>query len=153
MIQGYAEQTNLEVRIAQVKEKFGELRIYQRGGDNTIVLALDITELVSSCVCELCGDQGEITERQGWLRTRCLKHREVVSLDGIEPRCPDERYIVNYAAALSLVLYFFKENAVRWVQQKSTALGGIRPFEAMASSEGCKSVYTLLKRLDYGVGV
>lgn len=152
-VQSYAGQTGLEVGIVQVKEKFGELRIYQRGGDATVDMALDITELVSGFVCEICGSEGENTERHGWFRARCPEHSGVAILDVIDPRCSDEQYIVKYAATLGLVMYLFSENAARWIQLKSTALGGISPCEAMATTAGCESVYKLLKQLEHGVGV
>lgn len=149
----HAEKKPQEVKVVQVKEMFGQLRIYQRGGDDMVDLALDITELVSSCVCEVCGEIGEIKERHGWLQARCASHWMQKDLEVIESRSSDECYIVCYAGALNRILWFFNGSSARWVQQKSVALGGMRPFEAMATSDGCRSVYTLLKRLEYGAGV
>ncbi|WP_334180675.1 antitoxin Xre/MbcA/ParS toxin-binding domain-containing protein [Pseudomonas nitroreducens] len=148
LIQRYAEEEALDVRIVDAQEKFGQLRMYQRGGDETVELALDITELVSGCICELCGSPGS-----GWLQTRCDLHSEGNEPETIETRVADENYIMNYAGTLGLVLWYFKADAVRWVQQKTRALGRRRPIEAMATAEGCIEVYTLLKRLEYGVGV
>lgn len=148
LIQRYAEETAQDVTIVQVEEKFGQLRIYQRGGDETIDLALDITELVSGYICELCGGPGS-----GWLQTRCDVHIADKELEVNESGVPNEHYIGNYAGTLGLVLWFFKADAVSWVQQKRRALGGKRPIELMATAEGCHQVYTLLKRLEYGVGV
>ncbi|RTR70081.1 DUF2384 domain-containing protein [Pseudomonas aeruginosa] len=148
LIQRYAEEEALDVRIVDAQEKFGQLRMYQTGGDETIELALDITELVSGCICEICGSPGS-----GWLQTRCDLHSEGNEPEAIETRVADENYIMNYAGTLGLVLWFFKADAVRWVQQQTRALGRRRPIEAMATAEGCREVYTLLKRLEYGVGV
>lgn len=67
LIQRYVELAS-DVKITQVKEKFGLLRIYQRGGEEKVCLVLDICELVSGCVCELCGKSGKLTMFDGWIR-------------------------------------------------------------------------------------
>lgn len=64
------EKEGLQVVASQVKEKFGTLRFYYYGGDETISGMVDVVESLSSRVCEDCGCPGK--ERGGgWIRTLC----------------------------------------------------------------------------------
>lgn len=57
----------------QIKEKFGELRIY--GGKNERQQAVyDLVTLISRHICEECGKAGVLSEKNGWYRTRCAEH-------------------------------------------------------------------------------
>jgi len=63
-------------KFAQVKEKFGTLTIYYDGPENEddrakVRLAIDEAEIKSSKTCENCGEPGENTNINGWLRTEC----------------------------------------------------------------------------------
>jgi hypothetical protein len=55
---------------AQVKEKFGGLRLYIRGGDEYVEGVIAMAELMSEKTCEICGAPGHIRGR-GWLACRC----------------------------------------------------------------------------------
>jgi hypothetical protein len=66
----------LEVKMTQIKEKFGELRIYTDGcktplEGNMVDQLIDEAERASRNTCELCGNQGSITNRKNWYRCRC----------------------------------------------------------------------------------
>lgn len=152
LIQRYAALAS-GVKIMQAKEKFGLLRIYQRGGTEKVCQVLDICELVSGCVCELCGKSGKLTMLDGWILARCDQHGDGSQKELVESRSADEHYISSYARSVDSILSFFGADAVRWVQQESIALGGKRPYEILGTEVGCEAVYTLLKRLEYGVGV
>ncbi|RSC25930.1 DUF2384 domain-containing protein [Pseudomonas putida] len=151
LIERYAELERLKVEVVQIKEKFGLLRIYHFGGDLVVDSILDIAELVSGCVCEVCGAQGSVGEHQGWLRTRCHLHREINESDSVING--NNGYIENYVKCVALLLWFFKDNSVSWVNQECLGLGGQRPFELLTSSEGCEQVYMLIRRLESGVVV
>lgn len=153
LIQQRAELSALDVEVTQAKEKFGELRIYHRGGDESIGAAFDIAELVSSCVCELCGKPGEVVNLEGWLLARCSQHRGRQHIELIERQDADENFVTSYIQAVDLILSFFGAGAVHWVQQERTAFAGQRPFQMLATEEGCRAIYLLLKRLEHGVGV
>ena len=58
--------------LAQVKEKYGTLRMYTHNDDagNIVYAVLEFAEARSGWTCELCGDRGE-TAGTGWLTTRC----------------------------------------------------------------------------------
>ncbi|WNZ85163.1 MbcA/ParS/Xre antitoxin family protein [Pseudomonas sp. P108] len=153
LIRQRTERRALDVKVTQVKEKLGQLRIYHRGGDESIGAAFDIAELVSGCVCELCGKPGEVINLEGWLLARCGKHRERQHSHQIEPHNADEDFLASYTQAVDLILSFFGAGAVLWVQQERTVFGGRRPYEMLATEEGCRAIFTLLKRLEHGVGV
>lgn len=66
-----------QVVAEQVKEKFGGLRFYYRGGDEYISGLVSFAESISYRVCEDCGKPGKAT-RFGWIRTTCLEHTKQV---------------------------------------------------------------------------
>lgn len=57
---------------AQVKEKFGGMRLYFDGGDEYVRGVVAMAELMSEKTCELCGSPGHI-RGHGWLACRCDK--------------------------------------------------------------------------------
>jgi hypothetical protein len=67
------------LRVLQIKEKFGALRFYWSGDlpdaakakvDEAIALAV----ARSACTCEICGAEGRLYNRDGWLATACREH-------------------------------------------------------------------------------
>jgi len=58
---------------AQVKEKFGGLRFYLDGGDDTICGMVMMAESMSYHICEECGNKGK-SRSNGWVRTLCDEH-------------------------------------------------------------------------------
>ena len=79
MIQNYIDMSKRlgdevdQVVFEQVKEKFGMLTIYYRGGDDYTDGVLRMAEEISRHTCEECGDVGYPTT-SGWIRTLCEKH-------------------------------------------------------------------------------
>ena len=64
------ELASLQPVIDQVKEKFGGLRFYVTGGDETIEGMIRMAESMSYKLCERCGNKGNL--RSGdWIRTSC----------------------------------------------------------------------------------
>lgn len=61
-----------DLRIDQVKEKFGGLRFYSQT-DETLDKMVTEAETKSAETCEECGQPGKI-RGQFWLSCRCLKH-------------------------------------------------------------------------------
>lgn len=60
----------IQVRVAQVKEKFGSLRFYVDNGSKEVYAAISMAEMMSSRTCETCGSPG--TRRSGgWVKVRC----------------------------------------------------------------------------------
>jgi hypothetical protein len=57
----------------QIKEKFGTLRMYYSGGDETTSAIVTFAENMSAVTCEVCGDKGQVYGG-GWISTLCRKH-------------------------------------------------------------------------------
>jgi len=60
--------------VAQVKEKYGSIRIYVNGANEDVYKMIDDLERRSSTICEVCGKSGERVSRGGWIKTRCKDH-------------------------------------------------------------------------------
>lgn len=153
LVQRRTPLSALDVEVTQVKEKFGQLRIYHRGGDESIGAAFEIAEVVSGCVCEMCGMRGGVISVDGWLQARCSQHSAAGKIARVKNVKNNDNYIASYVEAVDAILSFFGEGAVLWVQQDRTAFAGRRPCELLATEEGCQAIYLMLKRLEYGVGV
>lgn len=73
---GYKQYKEVpQVVAVQVKEKFGTLRFYYDGGDDTISGMVRMAESMSAVTCEECGSLGH-QRSGGWIRTLCDKHEE-----------------------------------------------------------------------------
>lgn len=76
MIQHHADwkisqdQKFVQPEVVQCKEKFGSLRFYIEGGDDYTQGLIAFAEIMSSKICEQCGEPGKL-RRDGWLRTLC----------------------------------------------------------------------------------
>ena len=83
LVQAHIDMTNRreqkieQVVFEQVKEKFGMLTIYHRGGDEYTNGVLRMAEEISRVTCEECGDVGHPT-KTGWIRTLCDVHHEKI---------------------------------------------------------------------------
>lgn len=62
-----------QVVVEQVKEKFGTLRFYVRGGDKYTDGMIRMAEAMSAATCEVCGDRGQM-RGHGWFYTACDRH-------------------------------------------------------------------------------
>ena len=63
----------------QLKEKYGTLRFYWGGrlsetAKAQVEEAIDLAEARSACTCEICGREGRLYDRGGWLATACPEH-------------------------------------------------------------------------------
>ena len=113
LIERYIKSTKLSVRVVQVKQKLGLLRIYHCGVDEDIDLALHITELVSAVVCECCGRSAEVANLVSGVQARCSEHLRYAEWECIEPRCPDEKYADRYADTLALIFVLLRGRSTR----------------------------------------
>jgi hypothetical protein len=62
-----------QVTVQQIKEKFGGLRFYYSGGDETVAGMVRMAESWAARSCEVCGNPGEV-RHTGWFRTLCAEH-------------------------------------------------------------------------------
>ncbi len=68
------EQKELNLKVSQVKEKYGSLRFYMDEETDEISHIIQIAEAKSAEICEECGQPGEIRAGQyGWYNSRCDK--------------------------------------------------------------------------------
>src|SRR3972149_11819745 len=74
-LENYPELKN-DFEITQIKEKFGMLVIYTSFITDEIEKIIDEAENKSMTICEVCGESGELRERNHWLVTLCDKHFE-----------------------------------------------------------------------------
>lgn len=74
---------NKQVVATQVKEKFGGLRFYYRGGDDVTDKIVEDAESLSYLTCEDCGTQEDIGRTTGYIRTLC---RECAEFNGLIER-------------------------------------------------------------------
>lgn len=65
------EKEALQVVAVQVKTKFGGLRFYVNGGDDTIDGMIRMAESISYRVCEYCSARAVKQIDQGWIHTAC----------------------------------------------------------------------------------
>lgn len=78
-IQRYIDQNSRpnneipQVIVEQVKEKFGGLRFYTRGGDRLTSGMTWMAEEMSYKICEICGQPGS-RRGNGWIYTACDAH-------------------------------------------------------------------------------
>lgn len=59
-----------------VKEKYGTLRFYFRGGDERVDAYVNFAEQISGILCEKCGIPAVTKARNGWIATLCEQHAE-----------------------------------------------------------------------------
>lgn len=62
-----------QVKVAQIKEKFGGLRFYYDGGDEHIRGMVSMAESWAAHTCEECGKPGT-SRSEGWIKTLCDEH-------------------------------------------------------------------------------
>ena len=62
-----------EIKIAQIKEKFGSLRFYPYSASGEVLDMIDVAEERSYKICERCGIEDDTvkTRNEGWLYTLC----------------------------------------------------------------------------------
>lgn len=64
-----------QVVVAQIKEKFGELRFYYDGGDDRVYGMVRMAENWAAHTCEDCGNKAT-KKTTGWIKTVCDQHFE-----------------------------------------------------------------------------
>lgn len=70
------------IKIDQIKEKFGILTIYLDQYNNQIINIIHKYETMSGYVCECCGKPGQL-RKTGWIKTLCDEHYNLVQTKGM----------------------------------------------------------------------
>lgn len=68
------KEQELEIKVTQVKEKFGGLRVYVDGATDDVYKLINEAEDKASKTCEVCGQPGTL-QRDGWWAVRCEEHK------------------------------------------------------------------------------
>ena len=63
-----------DITFTQIKEKFGELRVYFYPYFEELDDIIDKYVEISAHTCEVCGEPGEIKTDGYWMMARCDKH-------------------------------------------------------------------------------
>lgn len=74
-----------EVKIDQVKEKYGDLRFYISGGDKRVEGMISFAEYLCSRTCEVSGEKGEHCVRGMWFKTLSPEVRQTDAYKGYVP--------------------------------------------------------------------
>jgi uncharacterized Zn-finger protein len=64
-----------DFRFFQIKEKFGDLRIYANGTTQEAYGLIDMAEQESSKTCEYCGSVNDVRHTGKWIKTLCFTCR------------------------------------------------------------------------------
>jgi len=64
-----------QIEAVQVKEKFGGLRFYTNGANDTQEGMISFAEFLSNFICEKCGSTFDVKQTKGWITTLCEKCR------------------------------------------------------------------------------
>lgn len=67
------KEQNLDIRVVQVKEKFGGLRVYVDGANKDVNNIINEAVNKASKTCEKCGNPG-ILQTNGWFYVACEQH-------------------------------------------------------------------------------
>jgi len=62
------------MRVVQIKEKYGSLRVYVEDGTDEAFDLIDSAETASETTCEACGKPGNTHCIGGWDKTLCVFH-------------------------------------------------------------------------------
>jgi hypothetical protein len=73
LVVNFEQTTGLHFEVLQVKEKFGELRVYVNHKTEEISRAIGQAQLESVVTCEICGQPGQLRESD-WIKTLCDEH-------------------------------------------------------------------------------
>lgn len=72
-------ESGCRIRVDQVKEKFGALRVYHECDDQVrdqVWEIIALAEKESEKICEICGKPGELKTDQHWWITVCKEHEK-----------------------------------------------------------------------------
>ncbi|QSM92976.1 hypothetical protein I3U40_18135 [Mycobacteroides abscessus subsp. abscessus] len=67
-------QASPDFTYAQIKQKWGELRVYVSGATPEARDIISGAELASRTICEVCGGAGSQCVRRSWYRALCPVH-------------------------------------------------------------------------------
>lgn len=145
-----------QFRATQVKEKFGGLRFYHRGGTKYATSAISLVEALSLHVCEICGALGKGVSLFGWMQTRCPVHDQASAYESFIQEGGIQIFLKQPVMGdlLGSALDLFSCDgpaAARWLSQPVLALGNVVPLTLTTTLEGQHRVMGVIGRLEHGI--
>ena len=67
----YLQKHPEQVTCIQMKQKFGGLRFYEKGGDDQVYGMIRVAEYLCDRTCEDCGTREDLGVTSGWISTLC----------------------------------------------------------------------------------
>jgi hypothetical protein len=95
-------ETIPQVTVDQVKEKFGSLRFYYSGGDDTIHGMVWLAEHMSYNICENCGSTKNLGSTIGWIKILCEDCANKPNSRGITPQWKKNQEYPKFLRKLKL---------------------------------------------------
>jgi hypothetical protein len=95
-------ETIPQVTVDQVKEKFGGLRFYYSGGNDTIHGMVWLAEHMSYNICEICGSTKNLGSTTGWIKNICEECATKPNHIGILPRWKKRKENTKFLRKLKL---------------------------------------------------
>lgn len=123
------------LKIVQLKQKFGELRIYYDGGDEKDRQLIKMCMALADTMCDICSAPGE-KRGPGWIRTRCDKHVDQRPL-----------YVEPEAAIRKELLAIFEGDEAQvdhWLRTPQTTFDDRPAIEVMQDLDGALRVRDFL---------
>ena len=77
-LQAIEDRDKIGLEITQIKEKYGELRVYTNVGTDEIWDLIDEYTARSITVCEMCGKPGKFRNNHGWFSALCDIYQEKI---------------------------------------------------------------------------
>jgi hypothetical protein len=68
------------VKVIQVKEKWGALRVYTEYQNDEFEKVNVAVCKASETICEICGNPGTLRDESKWFKTRCEEHRRTIGV-------------------------------------------------------------------------
>lgn len=156
LIQHDIDTNGTQFLASQVKEKFGGLRFYYQQGSGYAAAVVDLAELLSPHVCELCGALGKAVSLFGWMQARCPAHeRATVYEEPLLTTLGHNLLLVPPMGELlgaALALFEFDAQATaRWLTQPARALAHAIPLALAGTVGGQRQILTLIGQLEHGI--
>ena len=138
------EEKQLGLSIIQVKEKFGELRIYHRGGDALIEAGFGVASIIAGSMCDVCSRLGYADNQGGWLAVRCEEHRGLPARESSDAYVLNERFVGELAEFVEQLVMQLNVDAAKWLLKAHPAIDGEQPLAVLIEDQSCSRVLNTL---------
>lgn len=74
-LEDHAKQSLPDLRVDQIKQKYGHLRVYVTATDEKVEQIIAEAEKRCAATCEVCGQEGRASTFGSWITVVCVDHR------------------------------------------------------------------------------